>query len=453
MFKKRLFLFLLFSLPVLSQEIVFKISDQQLTALDREKGLLLQFSGDSLTTIDLEVFKIKSKTVLKLPLEFTFIEYRPIWQNNTLLLSEKDGGKVYAFENDSLVRIDRSDIVHWQSFSSLFNRNDSIYKYGGYGYWTTSNALTYLNPISKGWEVISFKSKKVPQSAYNQINHLSKSDLFIFGGYHVNDHDRLNYVPVNAVWSYHFKSKIWKYLGESDIKEIAAYKKIKGDFIETFEVFDTQKGLIKIDPYNNRVTYYKENPIYFKVAINQNLPLFKYNGFYYYYNSNDLDLVLTKVAENEFIPKETSSGALFVNNRNSYYLMAISILLLFSLGLVWLILKKRKKKKKTLFVFEHKISFNKKEAFLEPSEYLILKTLIVNPALESAQILSLIYNESLTKSHNEKIKNTLIESLNLKLSYVIGGSGAPIASEKSLEDKRIRTYSLKIPQVKVRLEK
>ena len=198
MFKKRLFLFLLFSLPVLSQEIVFKISDQQLTALDREKGLLLQFSGDSLTTIDLEVFKIKSKTALKLPLEFTFIEYRPIWQNNTLLLSEKDGGKVYAFENDSLVRIDRSDIVHWQSFSSLFNRNDSIYKYGGYGYWTTSNALTYLNPISKGWEVISFKSKKVPQSAYNQINHLSKSDLFIFGGYHVNDHDRLNYVPVKS---------------------------------------------------------------------------------------------------------------------------------------------------------------------------------------------------------------------------------------------------------------
>jgi hypothetical protein len=166
MFKKRLFLFLLFSLPVLSQEIEFKFSDQQLTALDREKGLLLQFSGDSLTTIDLKAFKIKSKIALKLPPEFTFIEYRPIWQNKVLLLTEKDGGKVYSFENDSLVRKDRSDIVHWQSFSSLFNRNDTIYKYGGYGYWTTSNALTYLNPISKGWEVISFNSKTVPQSAY-----------------------------------------------------------------------------------------------------------------------------------------------------------------------------------------------------------------------------------------------------------------------------------------------
>ena len=453
MLKKLLLLIALSSNVLFGQEIEFKLSDQQLTALDREKGLLLQFSGDSLTTIDLEVFKIKSKTALKLPLEFTFIEYRPIWQNNTLLLSEKDGGKVYAFENDSLVRRDRSDIVHWQSFSSLFNRNDTIYKYGGYGYWTTSNALTYLNPISKGWEVISFNSKTVPQSTYIQIDHLSKSDLIIYSGYHINEHDRLNAVPVNAVWSYHFKSKIWSYLGDVDIKNIGLYTKIKGDFKETFEVFNNQRGLIKIDPYNNRVTYYKENPIYFKVAINQNLPLFKYNGFYYYYNSNDLDLVLTKVAENEFIPKETSSGALFVNNRNSYYLMAISILLLFSLGLVWLILKKRKKKKKTLFVFEHKISFNRKEAFLEPSEYLILKTLIVNPALESAQILSLIYNESLTKSHNEKIKNTLIESLNLKLSYVIGGSGAPIASEKSPEDKRIRIYSLKIPQVKVRLEK
>ena len=175
MFKKSLVLLLLFSLPVLGQEIVFKVSDQQLTALDREKGLLLQFSGDSLTTIDLEVFKINSKTALKLPPEFTFIEYRPIWQNNTLLLSEKDGGKVYAFENDSLVRIDRSDIVHWQSDSSLFHRNDTIYKYGGYGYWTTSNALTYLNPISKGWEVIGFKGLEVPKSTYIQIHFLNKN--------------------------------------------------------------------------------------------------------------------------------------------------------------------------------------------------------------------------------------------------------------------------------------
>ena len=453
MFKKSLVLLLLFSLPVLGQEIVFKISDQQLTALDREKGLLLQFSGDSLTTIDLEVFKINSKTALKLPPEFTFIEYRPIWQNNTLLLSEKDGGKVYAFENDSLVRIDRSDIVHWQSFSSLFNRNDSIYKYGGYGYWTTSNALTYLNPISKGWEVISFKSKEVPQSAYNQIHHLSKSDLFIFGGYHVNDHDRLNYVPVNDVWSYHFKSKNWRYLGECDINDIASYKKIKGDFKETFEVFNPQKGLIKIDPHNNTVSYYTENPIYYNVAINQKLPLYKHKGFYYYYNSNDQDLVLTKIAESKFVPIETNSGTLFVNKTNKYLLLTTSVLLIFSFGFIWWLLKKRKNKKKTLLVFEHKISLNKKETFLEPAEYLILKTLIVRTALESAQLLALIYNESLTKSHNEKIKNNLIESLNLKLSYVLEGEQTPIVSEKSLEDKRIRVYSLKVSQFMVRLEK
>ena len=170
MLKKLLLLIALSSNVLFGQEIEFKLSDQQLTALDREKGLLLQFSGDSLTTIDLEVFKIKSKTALKLPLEFTFIEYRPIWQNNTLLLSEKDGGKVYAFENDSLVRRDRSDIVHWQSDSSLFHRNDTIYKYGGYGYWTASNALTYLDPISKGWEVISTKGLEVPKSTHTQIN-------------------------------------------------------------------------------------------------------------------------------------------------------------------------------------------------------------------------------------------------------------------------------------------
>ena len=76
MFKKGLFLFLLFSLTVQSQEIVFKISDQELNTLDRGKGLLLQFSGDSLNTIDIAIFEIKSKKALKLPANFTFIEYR-----------------------------------------------------------------------------------------------------------------------------------------------------------------------------------------------------------------------------------------------------------------------------------------------------------------------------------------------------------------------------------------
>ena len=453
MFKKGLIILLLFSLTVQSQEIVFKISDQQLTALDREKGLLLQFSGDSLTTIDLEVFEIKSKTALKLPLEFTFIEYRPIWQNNTLLLSEKDGGKVYAFENDSLVRSDRSDIVHWQSDSSLFHRNDTIYKYGGYGYWTTSNALTYLNPISKGWEVISTKGLEVPKSTHTQIHFLNKNNLIILGGYHLSAKNRLKALYQYSVWIYDFKLKIWSYLGQSTIEEMDQYMRIDTGPEGTHELFNTQRSLVKIDVINNETSYYSENPLYFNVEMDLNLPIYKYKNAYIYYKKKNKNLLLSKVTENLFVQQKTGNGSLFIHQKNRTLYTVFSLLFGVLIIVLWLILNKRKKKKKTLFVFEHKISFNKKEAFLEPSEYLILKTLIVNPALESAQILSLIYNESLTKSHNEKIKNTLIESLNLKLSYVIGGSGAPIASEKSPEDKRIRIYSLKIPQVKVRLEK
>ena len=453
MLKKLLLLIALSSNVLFGQEIEFKLSDQQLTALDREKGLLLQFSGDSLTTIDLEVFKIKSKTALKLPLEFTFIEYRPIWQNNTLLLSEKDGGKVYAFENDSLVRRDRSDIVHWQSDSSLFHRNDTIYKYGGYGYWTTSNALTYLNPISKGWEVISTKGLEVPKSTHTQIHFLNKNNLIILGGYHLSAKNHLKALYQYSVWIYDFKLKIWSYLGQSTIEEMDQYMRIDTGPEGTHELFNTQRSLVKIDVINNETSYYSENPLYFNVEMDLNLPIYKYKNAYIYYKKKNKNLLLSKVTENLFVQQKTGNGSLFIPQKNRTLYTVFSLLFGVLIIVLWLILKKRKKKKKTLFVFEHKISFNKKEAFLEPSEYLILKILIVNPALESAQILSLIYNESLTKSHNEKIKNTLIESLNLKLSYVIGGSGAPIASEKSPEDKRIRIYSLKIPQVKVRLEK
>ena len=61
MFKKLLLLIALNSSVLFGQEIIFKVSDQELTTLDRGKGLLLQFSGDSLTTIDIAIFEIKSK--------------------------------------------------------------------------------------------------------------------------------------------------------------------------------------------------------------------------------------------------------------------------------------------------------------------------------------------------------------------------------------------------------
>ena len=449
MLKKLLLLIALSSNVLFGQEIEFKLSDQELTTLDRGRGLLLQFSGDSLTTIDVAVFEIKSKKALKLPTNFTFIEYLPIWLNNTLLLSEKDGGKVYAIEKDSLVRRDRSDIRHWQSDSSLFHRNDTIYKYGGYGYWTTSNALTYLDPISKGWEVIGTKGLEVPKSTHSQIHFLNKNNLFILGGYHLSGINRLKALYQNSVWAYDFKLKIWSYLGQSIIEEMDQYMRIDTGPEGTHELFSAQRSLVKIDLINNETSYYAENLLYFNVEMDLNLPIYKYKNAYIYYQKTDKNLLLTKVTENLFVQQKSENSSLFVQQKNRTLYTVFSVLFGVLIIVLWLILKK----KKTLFVFEHKISFNKKEAFLEPSEYLILKTLIVNTALESAQILSLIYNESLTKSHNEKIKNNLIESLNLKLSYVIGGGAAPIASEKSPEDKRIRTYSLKIPQVKVRLEK
>jgi hypothetical protein len=63
----------------------------------------------------------------------------------------------------------------------------------------------------------------------------------------------------------------------------------------------------------------------------------------------------------------------------------------------------------------------------------------------------MVYNDQLTKSHNEKIKSNIIDTLNLKLSYVLGIQETYIASEKSLEDKRIRVYGLNLPDVLLKI--
>ena len=60
-------------------------------------------------------------------------------------LVSKEGGMVWEVVKDSLKRIDNSFNHKNTSQSDVFVRNDTIFKFGGYGYWGVRNFFTYFS--------------------------------------------------------------------------------------------------------------------------------------------------------------------------------------------------------------------------------------------------------------------------------------------------------------------
>ena len=73
------------------------------------------------------------------------------------LLSDNRSGILYEITKDSIKRIDKSydDRIHSRSLN--FSYNDSLFKFGGYGYYQANNLLTYFDEDNSEWDLVKYK--------------------------------------------------------------------------------------------------------------------------------------------------------------------------------------------------------------------------------------------------------------------------------------------------------
>ena len=120
------------------------------------------------------------------------------------LLIYDGGGKVLAYQNDSLNILDVSH--YWRSSYNSFNffRKKNIYSYGGYGYFSTRNNLISFDFNSKEWHNTNAKPS-INLNRKDVIGHYSmkKDQLFIGLGW--DDYDN-KYSDAHV---FDFKSNKW----------------------------------------------------------------------------------------------------------------------------------------------------------------------------------------------------------------------------------------------------
>ena len=413
-----------------------KISKQTFSQLyDPESSLVYFISPDSLFTVDLKSFILKSVT----PLSFKDLDIkstRPILIKGEIFFIEFTGGRVFKFGEKGLIRIDKSYNHRMQSHSSIFIYDNTIYRYGGYGFWGVRKIITKYNFDTQEWEKLKVNSKKEPIGRFDPITFVKGEYLYVIGGVGLNIHDER--YSLNDMWKFNFKSSEWEDLGTFN-----APKLIFDDFQSTNNFF----GSLAIYDFINRDFYSldKETLLlktfekghFFQKIIKGFMPFsIDTDTIISVINYGD-DLFLRKLSANEVLPESKdlhpllSQGPQFIKY---LYFLLIGLLIIITYFFL-------NKWNNMILISPNKIRKGFRSIGISGKEYLLMKFLSENPNNLEAKTVALIVGEDhFNNSHNFRLKNEMIKSLNDKLA-VFTKSDQPLIMEKKSEyDKRFKFY-------------
>lgn len=174
-------------------------------------------------------------------------------KSNYYLTIPGTGHVYYLIENKLLLkRIDKSFHTGYNFQAVQFFRKDTLFSFGGYGFWQYHNILTYFDHKSSEWETYC-QLEVGPSRFTNRFStYLPKSDkvlaLELPKPYLFNKTKKYNY------WEFNFKSKSWKKKGVINDQLALALPESKPAGQYFFFKYQNQNYVA--DPENNKVYLY-----------------------------------------------------------------------------------------------------------------------------------------------------------------------------------------------------
>ena len=352
-------------------------------------------------------------------------------KNDEVFVVSKGGGMIWKTTRDTVFRIDNS-FNHKMTFSSeIFVRNDTILKFGGYGYWSARNFFTYFSESTKEWEFYPINSKSyLPPGFHNPNTSVIGDELYLTGGAVINPHNGLSKEPNNNVWRFDFKTKMWVDLGISKFFNYESTKYCRFDEGHLVSTIASDKF-----PNNGYILNYKKNSIN-AITNYDGFPLgnssFVIGDTIYSFNNDYLKKrCLYTLKLDQGIPLYMDTAALFAGLTN-FVVFALLILLII---LIFLHNKNKNKPK----INEAGFRYARVHYSLSKKELIVLNMLIHNKNIDSKSLLEKLWDPSLSAPQNNRIKLEVIDSLNEKVSKVLGIDNF-VRSKKSVKDQRMLIY-------------
>jgi hypothetical protein len=382
------------------------------------------------------------------------IAYEALYADSSLYFVHRMGGLVYRLEGDSIRRVDNSFNHRMQINSTIFTRNDTIMRYGGYGFWSHRNFFTYFTEASREWEVVSPSgSTVVPTGTQNAQIVQDDRYIYIYSGTALDPIDPLKVWGLREAWRFDAGERRWEFLGNLD-KDFHTFIRFAhmGDRILYGE--PTSLDLVLVDPANNSKTYYERLPRFKNV-----LGRIDKHPFQSYYadgtffllrrrfngqrTAENAELYYQVMPESEVLASPIREEPLYRNPEFPWKIVGGAAILLWLLIFGYFGLRRYRDRNRVI-VSGKGVRYGRQTLDFDATSREVLELLLRNPdGVYSQQILDLVEKPDLNPAHNIKVKNQLIDNLNFRLKSLLGLEENLIESYRSPQDKRIKLYRIK----------
>jgi hypothetical protein len=383
------------------------------------------------SNIDLRDFKILSNQ--------TFDMY------GNILISIEGSGQLYGLDvkNLQLSRLDSTYFRGHNFWSIKFIRKDTLYSYGGSGFWHVNNIETYFSKKSNEWELV-----KAPVD----VRPLQMTKAF--GGY---DQKRDVVAVIESPPFYqksfkdysftyfekNLKSNEWKVLGEVNAQLLfkLGAKTLNSIFINGIFLFLDSDYILIGDPVKNKI-----------FLVEKSLPLFssiyelgEKNGFLYSYNRekhfNTTQIKVDSISIEKLKSMAVPKGDFYRNEGNE--MLATSIFVLLSANILFFYFFKKRKGKR----IDNKIRDLNESQLMEAlpgGAFEFLKNFLMYPKgheINSHKITELMGFASYAYETQRQVRSRMISAINtyFKAHYQMD---AVILRKNLKDDKRFYVYMI-----------
>ena len=339
--------------------------------------------------------------------------------------------EVYLIQNDSLIRVDKSIDSRVTINSYIFELNDTVIKYGGYGFWSQRNFMYYFDNSSFEWELYKTISNDPIQGSFAGFQNYNEESIIFYGGKKVNNKNRLQQIRSKEIVEFNFETRELNNIGDLEFN----FESNKLFYsTEEYSIFYDQEFVYKVNPFLNKVFKH------YKPTIINNLIDVSYspekNSFVIKKTLNKSGEIETILLSDSFLIQPIESFSLYNKPFNSNL-----IYILLTLMLVYSFIIYRMKKHKTLIEYQsihHKGSLYD----FEIEDIKLLKSIIIDEEINFNSVLDLYSNYDLSYGHNTRITNEKLEKLTIRLKSIFKLKNDPIIKNKSKVDKRQKVISL-----------
>ena len=426
---KQIFLFLFF--PV----ILFGQFDRN-GFIGNNNGKIYIINDNHLEVYDYNQKLIDEVPIDSVPLDFGFPNsFQSVFIKDNLYISSVTGGMMYSIVNDSLKRIDNSFNHKMTIQSAVFTHRDTIFKFGGYGYWSSRKFMTYFSFDTMEWEFYKQTGSNSPPGSHNFNWSISGDDFYFFNGRIVDVNNGLMAGRNDDIWKFDFISRSWSNLGKVNLSDYN-FNMVKSnvDKFGSSYVFDTsisENSVYKLDFQNNILSTF-------------DIPN-KYSGigrWSFIENDTIYELrpnIFVKTPLKEIFNESTREDTKLYNSSQSLIDGLVRVLLYFILIVVVLYFLNDFNIRSKPRLTSQGIKVKRELIRLSDIEIKILHKLLKSTETLSVDLYNTVEDKSLSYPQNNRIKVSAIKSINTKI-YKSLGVQSFIDSKKLLEDKRVAIY-------------